>query len=718
MPGIWTLLAMLCLLLTALPRLGASRSFPSTPDATEAAQQRWGTLATGYLVDGCSWPPPASGTTVTIEPCQAFALETSEAPALKGFHESTPQALPLASGNGRYWVAGRTSPGLTAPGWTCLDGRHYCWQLAATPPAVPSGLVLLARTDVTAGLAGAATMMAPLRRTTPMTVPAGRTLLLGVCPIAGDDRKLWNADGVTSGLVTFAPGACAAVHPAWWGAVGDGTSDDTNALQLALDSVSGATQGLVQLAATTYRITAPLLMKTGVTLRGHGPQRSVISAATGATFHLVTALSQSQFRLEDLGLRGGGTVDPTQAYCFRAESSSEYVVERVHASQCDVVGFFDLNGTGPRFLGVSFTAHGTLDDGIILDGTQQGMVAQCRMIGPQFGVIMSGPTTSTVATQRARSNTVHGCTFTRTSSQVGAAIDMNGAYHNTVSGNTIVGPFTSGIQTKYPDPGGLEETHGNVITGNTVRGALVGINSLQGYWNVIANNVIEDSTDTGIIINSAHNTLVEGNLVNNTPNHGILIQSSPDTAVLGNRVLLSRSDDAGSDYALVVRFSERVRIENNYLSMQATETGCLWIDDLSPQAKLGALNQCHGGTAAWILDQSPNTTYPLSMYSPPLNVSATTTVYLYFAPTGLLLGKATAYTTVATTGSPTVSLGNQGDPAKFALAQPVGGTIESALPLLLNGVAGPLVASEALAATVVTTGTGTVVIRVDALPRN
>jgi hypothetical protein len=254
---------LLTLLVASLPAW--SRSFPSTPDVTEAEQQRWGTTVASYITAGCWWHPPTAGTTVTLEPCVAFGLDTEGQPTLKGFGEDVSRALTFSGGDGRYWVGGRTSPGLTIPGWTCLAGLHYCWAKSDTPPALPSGLMLLSTTTITAGVVGEAMLMAPLRRSTPYRVPAGVRLLLGVCPEVGR-QPLFEADGGTTGLVRFGPGACGQIYPEWWGADPTGRLDSTAAWQQAIDAVSGLeeqqTLGRIPLACTgVYKVTGPLTVR-------------------------------------------------------------------------------------------------------------------------------------------------------------------------------------------------------------------------------------------------------------------------------------------------------------------------------------------------------------------------------------------------------------------------------------------------------------------------
>lgn len=233
MLGMLRLLGLLLALLAASVLPAQSRSFPSSPDVTEAEQQRWGSTTAGYVTSGCAFAASAT-TTVQLPPCDAFAVDSATGvPALKGFGETQSRALTLAGGDGRYWIAGRSSPGLTAPGWTCLDGLHYCWVKSDGPPPVPSGLVLLWQTTVTAGAASASTLMAPLQRSTPYTVPAGTTLTLGACPQV-ERRPLFVADGASSGTVRFTADACVELYPEWWGADPTGLVDSTAAWRLAL----------------------------------------------------------------------------------------------------------------------------------------------------------------------------------------------------------------------------------------------------------------------------------------------------------------------------------------------------------------------------------------------------------------------------------------------------------------------------------------------------
>jgi hypothetical protein len=268
MSGMCNLLV--CLLLLAVgPRLAWSRSFPSTPDATEAAQERWGSTTRGYIAEGC-WSTASATLTLTVQACRAFALETTgAAAALKGWSEAT-LALTVSGGDGRYWVGGRVSPGLALPGWTCLDGRHYCWTKSETPPAALSGLVVLSTSQVTAGAVIDSVVMAPWRRTQPYSVPAGVTITLGVCPEAGR-WPLWSATGVSTGLIRFGPGACGQVYPEWWGADPTGRTDATAFWQQTIDAVSGmeTTERVAIQCDGVYKLTSALTVRPRLHIQGH-----------------------------------------------------------------------------------------------------------------------------------------------------------------------------------------------------------------------------------------------------------------------------------------------------------------------------------------------------------------------------------------------------------------------------------------------------------------
>ena len=65
-----------------------------------------------------------------------------------------------------------------------------------------------------------------------------------------------------------------------FGAVGDGTTDDRAAIQLAIDSLS-STGGIVNLPVGTYKISSALVLNTnGVTLLGQGRQASILSISS------------------------------------------------------------------------------------------------------------------------------------------------------------------------------------------------------------------------------------------------------------------------------------------------------------------------------------------------------------------------------------------------------------------------------------------------------
>lgn len=67
-----------------------------------------------------------------------------------------------------------------------------------------------------------------------------------------------------------------ALDPRSFGALGDGVTNDTAALQACLDVAAGKT---VELPLLTFKVTGPLTIPTGCELRGAGPKGSVLQAA-------------------------------------------------------------------------------------------------------------------------------------------------------------------------------------------------------------------------------------------------------------------------------------------------------------------------------------------------------------------------------------------------------------------------------------------------------
>lgn len=115
-----------------------------------------------------------------------------------------------------------------------------------------------------------------------LVTSAARTVTLTRPPVAASDQ--WCFD-VASGALTIAcAGSFTEVSAQWFGAVGDGVTDDFIPLQAALTAVASGGKGRLLLYATGsnyYQITAPLSHATaGVTIEGVGAERGIGALAS------------------------------------------------------------------------------------------------------------------------------------------------------------------------------------------------------------------------------------------------------------------------------------------------------------------------------------------------------------------------------------------------------------------------------------------------------
>ena len=91
-----------------------------------------------------------------------------------------------------------------------------------------------------------------------------------------------------------------------YGAVGDGSTNDTAAIQAAIDAAEAAGGGLVYVPAGTYNVTALTIQESGVILYGEGPDRSILKLTSTAGVEVeIPAETLSNVAIRDLQFRLG-----------------------------------------------------------------------------------------------------------------------------------------------------------------------------------------------------------------------------------------------------------------------------------------------------------------------------------------------------------------------------------------------------------------------------
>jgi hypothetical protein len=96
-----------------------------------------------------------------------------------------------------------------------------------------------------------------------------------------------------------------------YSAKGDGTSDDTAAIQAAVDAASSA-GGTVYIPGGTYRLTDQIVVHNGVSIVGDGPTASVLQQ-TSATAHGIYGKDLRHVSISSLGVTGPGPASGTMS---------------------------------------------------------------------------------------------------------------------------------------------------------------------------------------------------------------------------------------------------------------------------------------------------------------------------------------------------------------------------------------------------------------------
>lgn len=310
------------------------------------------------------------------------------------------------------------------------------------------------------------------------------------------------------------------VNVLWFGAKGDGETDDTLAIQAAINYDKYAT---VYLPGGLY-VTGPISVGSDITLKGDGLIQTHLVLKAGSTGALLTAHNAVHLVLQDIGFDGNHSNNPDGWVCV-VVSGEEIDGNGIWIDRC---GFFNAKSSGLEIQGTysnsrvaDCVAEGNLLDGLII-GSRATIVSNNRCVANgRFGILgvadwlqilgntcnNNGSTGIAVVEADyaiANNNT---CLSNGVGTEVSHGIQFNTVNHGVMSGNFVQGNVASGLDA-YASP--KVTMTGNQTLNNGVRGIEIDTGS---HYSTIVGNVVSGNDEVGISIYNVYGAVVANNSV-------------------------------------------------------------------------------------------------------------------------------------------------------------------------------------------------------------
>lgn len=294
-----------------------------------------------------------------------------------------------------------------------------------------------------------------------------------------------------------------------YGAVGDGTANDTAAIQAAIDAAAAVRGKVVFAFGGVYSITK-VLLKTGVTLDVTGATLKARSAA-GVTALIESPAWLGSGHIEDASVLGG-TFD-VNGLIYGAVVLRD--ADRIRVEGITAFGFPTTSATAIRL-------DWDTNDCRVLNNTIT------HTIDDPYGTVSSGVGISCV------SNTVD---------------DQSGGQNNTLT---------------FTNPTNL--SRGHIISGNRVKGGTHGIALVGGAQCVVTGNVLENFGHRGILLSPrACDNVISDNVVRDFNSTGIhMAWGCERNTITGNTLRTTRSGGEGDGIKGYFGCSNNI-VEGNFI---------------------------------------------------------------------------------------------------------------------------------------------------------
>jgi parallel beta-helix repeat protein len=290
-----------------------------------------------------------------------------------------------------------------------------------------------------------------------------------------------------------------------FGAVGDGQTDDTQALQSAVDSIQ-RTGGRVFVPSGLYMVSEPVILTDGITLMGAGMGMTIFKIPDEHNDDIIglvrtpSGVATQSVMVRDLTLDGnrenqsGG--DQYGFYCgvtpSRPESDFDIACLRVEIHDFRGYGF-DPHEITTRLTLTDCISHHNDRDGFTLDGVVNGIMKGCI------------------------------------------------AYENGRHGINLVTDSRYCILSQ-------NISYGNGSNGITIQNRSYGIQ--------VVNNLVMQNEEDGILCSGVDHMIIQNNQVRENKRNGIRISACPFSTVTGNQVSNNSQEEDDEFSEIVIRDNE------------------------------------------------------------------------------------------------------------------------------------------------------------------